>query len=227
MTAQQGGDRARRRSWPSVDFAARSNFARLAAMARAFIWVLLRFLYRVRVRHADRIPEGPAVLAPNHVSMIDAGLIAAHVRRPVHYAMHWKIYRALRWIVAPLGAFPIASRSESPDIYEEGFARIAAILDRGELICIFPEGQLTLDGEVGPFRAGLLKIVERNPVPVVPVGLRGLWGSYFSRKKPGLLKWPGHYMEEIEMVVGDPLPPATSLEEVRARVCALIAQDAG
>ena len=192
-------------------------------MARAFIWVLLRFLYQVRVRHAERIPEGAAVLAPNHVSMIDAGLIAAHVRRRVHYAMDWKIYRALRWLVAPLGAFPIASRSDSPEVYEECFARIAAILDKGELLCIFPEGQLTTDGEVGPFRKGLLKILERNPVPVVPVGLRGLWGSYFSRKKPGLLKWPGHYMEKIEMMVGEPLPPTVSLDQVRAHVCALVA----
>lgn len=192
-------------------------------MARAFIWILLRFLYQVRVRHADRIPPGPAVLTPNHVSMIDAGLIAAHVRRRVHYAMHWKIYRALRWIVAPLGALPIASRSESPKVYEACFDRIAEILDKGELLCIFPEGQLTLDGAVGDFRPGLLKILERNPVPIVPVGLRGLWGSYFSKKTPGLVKWPGHYMEEIEMVVGEPLPPDTPLEDVRARVCALVA----
>ena len=190
-------------------------------MVRAFLWVLLRFLYQVRVRHADRIPVGPAVLVPNHVSMIDAGLIAAHVRRPVHYAMNWKIYRALRWLVAPLGAFPIASRDDDPAIYEESFARIADILDRGELLCIFPEGKLTLDGEVGPFRKGLLKILERNPVPVVPVALRGLWGSYFSQKKPGLLKWPGHYMEKVEMVVGESLPPTTPLDEIRARVCAL------
>ena len=191
-------------------------------MTRAFIWVLLRFLYQVRVRHADRIPDGAAVLVPNHVSMIDAGLIAAHVKRRVHYAMHWKIYRALKWLVAPLGAFPIASRDEDPAMYEESFARIAAILDRGELLCIFPEGQLTLDGEVAPFRKGLLKILERNPVPVVPIGLRGLWGSYFSRKKPGLLKWPAHYMAPIEMVVGNPLPPTTPLDEVRAQVCALV-----
>jgi 1-acyl-sn-glycerol-3-phosphate acyltransferase len=193
-------------------------------MVRAFLWVLLRFLYQVRVRHADRIPEGPAVLVPNHVSMIDAGLIAAHVRRPVHYAMNWKIYRALRWVVAPLGAFPIASRDDDPATYEQSFARIADILDRGELLCIFPEGKLTLDGEVGPFRKGLLKILERNPVPVVPVALRGLWGSYFSQKKPGLLKWPGHYMERIEMVVGEPLPPTTPLEQVREQVCALVSR---
>ena len=191
-------------------------------MTRAFIWVLLRFLYQVRVRHADRIPDGAAVLVPNHVSMIDAGLIAAHVKRRVHYAMHWKIYRALKWLVAPLGAFPIASRDEDPAMYEESFARIAAILDKGELLCIFPEGQLTLDGEVVPFRKGLLKILERNPVPVVPIGLRGLWGSYFSRKKSGLLKWPVHYMAPIEMVVGEPLPPTTPLDDVRAQVRALV-----
>ena len=196
-------------------------------LVRAFSWVTLRFLYQVKIRHADRIPDGPAVLVPNHVSMIDAGLIAAHVKRPVHFAMNWKIYRAMRWVVAPLGAFPIAAKDDDPAIYARSFAEIAAILDRGELLCIFPEGRLTLDGEVGPFRKGLLKILERNPVPVVPVGLRGLWGSYFSMKTPGLVKWPGHYMEKVEMVVGEPLPPTTPLEEVREQVRALAGQPPG
>jgi len=190
-------------------------------LVRAFSWVTLRFLYQVRVRHADRIPDGPAVLVPNHVSMIDAGLVAAHVKRPVHFAMNWKLYRAMRWVVGPMGAFPIASKDDDPATYEASFAEIAAILDRGELLCIFPEGQLTLNGEVGTFRKGLLKILERNPVRVVPVGLRGLWGSYFSQAKPGLLKWPGHYMERIEMVVGEPLPPTTPLDDIRAEVRAL------
>ena len=191
-------------------------------LVRAFAWVTLRFLYQVRVRHADRIPDGPAVLVPNHVSMIDAGLVAAHVKRRVHFAMNWKMYRALRWVVAPLGAFQIAAKDDDPAIYAASFAEIAAILDRGELLCIFPEGRLTLDGEVGEFRKGLLKILERNPVPVVPVALRGLWGSSFSMKKAGWLKWPGHYMEKIEMMVGEPLPPTTPLEAVRERVRSLV-----
>ena len=75
-------------------------------MVKALLWVMLRFLYQVRVRHAGRIPAGAAVLVPNHVSMIDAMLIAAHMKRPVHYAMHWKFYRAVKWFVAPMGAFP-------------------------------------------------------------------------------------------------------------------------
>ncbi len=195
-------------------------------MVKALLWVMLRFLYQVRVRHAGRIPAGAAVLVPNHVSMIDAMLIAAHMKRPVHYAMHWKFYRAVKWFVAPMGAFPIASKQENPAVYAQAFDHISALLERGELLCIFPEGGLTLDGEVAPFHKGLLKILERNPVPVVPVGLRGLWGSYFSKKKRGLLKWPGHYMEEIEMVVGEPMPPTTPLEEVRAQVCALVAAPA-
>lgn len=190
---------------------------------KAFLWVLLRLLYRVRIRHADRIPTtGAAILVPNHVASIDAGLIAAHVFRPVRYAMYWKIYNRLSWLVQPLGAFPIASREENESIYERAFEIIAETLDRGELLCIFPEGALTLDGEVGEFRSGILKIRERNRVPVIPIGLVGLWGSYFSRKKPGIFHLPDHWMAKIHMVVGEPITHPVSVQMLRESVVSLM-----
>lgn len=172
---------------------------------KVFLWVLLRLLYRVRVHHIERIPrEGAAILAPNHVAAIDAVLIAAHVSRPVRYAAYWKIYNRLSWVLEPLGAFPIASKEENPVVYARAFEIIAETLDNGGLLCIFPEGALTLDGNVAEFRSGILKILERNPVPVIPIGLTGLWGSYFSRKKPGWFKLPEHWMAKIHMIVGQP-----------------------
>jgi 1-acyl-sn-glycerol-3-phosphate acyltransferase len=190
---------------------------------KATVWVLLRLIYRVRVRHSDRIPRtGAAVLTPNHVTFLDALLIAAHTNRPIRYAMHWKIYKRLKWVVGPMGAFPIASKEENPVAYERAFTIIADTLDSGGLLCIFPEGKLTRDGAIGDFRNGILKILERNPVPVIPVALTGLWGSYFSKKKPGMLKLPGHFMAKIQMTVGEPLPSTTGTVDLRTAVLTLV-----
>ena len=202
--------------------AAQSNMNPIQHFIKAFLWCLLRVLYRVHVRHADRIPRtGAAILTPNHIAAIDAGLIAAHVSRPVRYAMYWKIYNRLSWIVKPLGAFPIASIEESPEIYKRAFEIIAETLDNGGLLCIFPEGALTLDGEIAEFRNGILKITERNPVPVIPIGLTGLWGTYFSRKKPGVFKLPDRWMARISMIVGEPIQPPVNCADLRATVLAL------
>ena len=78
---------------------------------------------------------------------------------------------------------PIASARESAETLDAAFDRIAAELEDGNVVCIFPEGRLTGDGQMNPFRSGVEKIVARTPVPVVPMGLRGLWGSFFSRKE--------------------------------------------
>ncbi len=191
-------------------------------MIRAFIWVLIRLIYRIRVRGSERLPSGGAILTPNHVSFIDAILIAAHIRRPVRYAMYWKLYNRFRWIVGPMGAFPIAGKDERPDIYAAAFDIMSESLSRGDLVCLFPEGKITTDGNMNPFRSGLLKVLARNPVPVVPVGLSGLWGSYFSKARPGVFKLPTHFMAEITMTVGEPLTPDTELSTIQERVADLV-----
>lgn len=191
---------------------------------KAFLWTLLRLLYRMRTRHAERIPKtGAAILVPNHVTAIDAGIIAAHVFRPVRYATYWKIYDRLSWVLKPLGAFPIASKDENPTVNKRAFEIISETLDDGGLLCIFPEGALTLDGETAEFKNGILKILERNPVPVIPIGLTGLWGSYFSRKKPGFFKLPDRWMTKIKMIVGEPITtPIADAAMLRSKVMELM-----
>jgi 1-acyl-sn-glycerol-3-phosphate acyltransferase len=190
---------------------------------RAAVWIALRLLYRVRVHHIDRIPKsGGAILTPNHVSLLDALLIAAHTPRTVHYAMYYKIYAWTKWITAPMGAFPIAGKTENPAVYEAAFDHISACLEAGDLVCIFPEGAITLTGEMQPLRGGVLKIKQRNQVPIIPVGLKGLWGSYFSYRKKGLLKLPDHFMAKIEMTVGHPHDDI-ALEELSREIKALVA----
>jgi len=151
---------------------------------RFMIWLLSHSMYRVEHRNLEAIPdEGAALLVCNHVSFVDALLIGGAVRRPIRFVMYYKIYNlpVLNFVFRTAGAIPIAGRNEDPAIYERAFARIAHYLAAGEVVCIFPEGKLTGDGEIDVFRGGVSRILEETPVPVIPLALRGLWGSFFSR----------------------------------------------
>ncbi len=151
---------------------------------RFMIWLLSHSMYRVEHRNLELIPdEGAALLVCNHVSFVDALLIGGAVRRPIRFVMYYKIYRlpVLNFIFRTAGAIPIAGRNEDIQIYEKAFTRIAQYLKEGELVCIFPEGKLTADGEMNEFRGGVTRILEETPVPVIPMALQGLWGSFFSR----------------------------------------------
>ncbi|MNJ57518.1 Bifunctional protein Aas [compost metagenome] len=117
------------------------------------------------------------------MSFVDALLIGGAVRRPIRFVMYYKIYQlpVLNFVFRTAGAIPIAGRNEDPATYERAFKQIAAYLADGELVCIFPEGKLTTDGEIDEFKGGLSRIIEQTPVPVIPLALQGLWGSFFSR----------------------------------------------
>lgn len=183
---------------------------------RFVIWLLSRTLYRVRSHGLDHIPEdGPVLLVCNHVSYMDALVIGGAVRRPVRFVMDHRIFRT-----PVLGAFfrlaktiPIAPRSEAPDIYQAAFDRIEEELQAGNVVCLFPEGRLTRDGEVGEFRPGVERIVERYQVPVVPMALQGLWGSFFSNAGGAAMKhWPTRFWSRIHLLVREPVAAG----EVRA-----------
>ena len=106
---------------------------------------------------------------------------------------------------------------------ERAFDEVARSLAEGDLVCIFPEGRLTSTGDLGPFRAGIEHIVSRTPVPVVPMALRGLWGSFFSRKDGPAMRRPFRRVwSRVELVCGVPLPPAeATIAALEARVLAL------
>jgi 1-acyl-sn-glycerol-3-phosphate acyltransferase len=163
-------------------------------------------MYRVEHQGLDAIPEeGPAVLVCNHVSFVDALLVGGAVRRPVRFVMYYKIYNlpVLNFIFRTAGTVPIAGRSEDLLIYDAAFKKIAEYLRNGELVCIFPEGKLTADGQINEFKSGIERILEENPVPVIPMALQGLWGSFFSRdphKRLFRRLW-----SRIKLVAGAPL----------------------
>ncbi|MDY7584079.1 MFS transporter [Pseudomonas sp. CCI3.1] len=190
---------------------------------RFMIWLLSHSMYRVQHKHLDLIPdEGAALLVCNHVSFVDALLIGGAVRRPIRFVMYYKIYNlpVLNFIFRTAGTIPIAGRGEDEAIYEQAFDRIARYLNDGELVCIFPEGKLTTDGQINEFKAGVTRILERTPVPVIPMALQGLWGSFFSRDpNKGYFK---RLWSRVTLVAGEPMPATEATQKVlRERVTAL------
>jgi 1-acyl-sn-glycerol-3-phosphate acyltransferase len=193
---------------------------------RFIVWLLVHTVYRMRQRGLEHLPAtGPGVVVSNHVSFVDALVLAAASRRPLRFVMDHTIFRlpVLRFVFRTARAIPIAPRKEDPALLERAFAEIGHALDDGDLVCIFPEGRITTTGEMNPFRPGIERILARNPVPVVPVALRGLWGSFFSRKDGRALSRPlRRVWSRIEVVAGPPVPPeVATVEELEQRVFAL------
>ncbi len=186
-------------------------------LMRFLAWLLIHSVYRVDKRGLERIPEqGACVIVCNHVSYVDAVVIAACVRRPVRFVMDHRIFALplLSFIFRTMRAIPIAPAREDRALKERAFAEAAAALKAGEIICIFPEGKITDTGEVNPFRPGLQRILEQAPVPVVPMALRGLWGSFFSRSYRGtaMRRLRGMF-SKIALVAGVPLSPEQATPE--------------
>ena len=154
-------------------------------LMRFIVWLLIHSVYRLDKSGLDHIPdEGAAVLVCNHVSFVDALVIAAACRRPVRFVMDHQIYRlpVLNFVFRTSRTIPIASARTDPELLDRAYEEIARALAAGDVVCIFPEGRITDTGEIYPFRNGIARIVARTPVPVVPMALKGLWGSFFSRK---------------------------------------------
>ncbi len=186
-------------------------------LMRFLVWLLIHTVYRIREEGLERIPdEGPVVLVCNHVSFVDALVIAGCCRRPVRFVIDHKIYRmpVLNFIFRTAGTIPIAPARVNREMLKRSYERIGEYLDNGEVVCIFPEGKITHDGNIGPFRNGIERILRRNPVPVIPMALQGLWGSFFSRKYgPAMQRLPRRFWSRIALVLGPPVPP----EEVTAK----------
>ena len=186
-------------------------------LMRFLIWLLMHTIYRLEKSGLENIPEtGPAVLVCNHVSFVDALVIAAACPRPVRFVMDHQIFKipVLSFIFRTGRAIPIAPAREDPEALERAYDQIAKALEDGDLVGIFPEGKVTYDGNLNPFRPGISRIVGRTPVPVVPLALRGLWGSFFSRHGgPAMSKW-GRIGKRIYSRIGLVAAPPVPAREV-------------
>ncbi len=163
-------------------------------LLRFVAWVASRLVYRFKVIGDEHIPtQGAAILAANHVSYVDAILLMAASPRPITFLMDHRIFRipVLGGLFRLARAIPVAPRDEDAHAYDNAMRAAQAALLDGQLVGIFPEGSITRDGRLQPLRPGILKLVANAKaagcnVPVVPVGLQNLWGSYFSRIEGGV-----------------------------------------
>ncbi|MEQ6291105.1 MFS transporter [Vogesella sp. GCM10023246] len=179
-------------------------------LMRFLVWIATHTLYRIRHEGLEHIPEeGPCVLVCNHVSFMDALILAGAVRRPIRFVMDHHIFKVplLNFIFHTARAIPIAPAKEDPQAKQRAFDAVAAALAEGEVVCIFPEGKITYDGNINPFKSGIEEIVARTPVPVVPLALCGMWGSFFSRRYGvAMLCWPRRAWSKIALKAAAPLP---------------------
>ena len=162
-------------------------------LMRFICWLLVHSVYRLEKQGLENIPEeGPAVLVCNHVSFVDALVILAASPRPVRFVMDHRIFKVpvLSFVFRTGKAIPIAPAKEDEALLNAAYDEVARALEAGELVAIFPEGRITDTGELYPFRGGIRRIVERTPVPVVPLALKGLWGSFFSRRDGAAMTRP-------------------------------------
>jgi 1-acyl-sn-glycerol-3-phosphate acyltransferase len=187
-------------------------------LMRFLAWLLIHTIHRVATIDVERIPEtGPAVLVCNHVSYVDAIVIGAASPRPIRFVMDHRIFRLplLGWIFRTAKAIPIAPAKEDPFLMERAFIDIAQALHEGDLVCIFPEGKLTSTGEMNAFRGGIAKILERSAVPVIPMALRGLWGSVLTRDPGNLFErsFARGLRSKLALAVGVPVTPEEATPE--------------
>jgi 1-acyl-sn-glycerol-3-phosphate acyltransferase len=187
-------------------------------LVRFMAWLLIHTIHRVITVDVERIPaEGPAVLVCNHVSYVDALVIGAASPRPIRFVMDHRIFKApvAGWLFRSAKAIPIASAKEDPWLMEKAYVDIAQALHDGDLVCIFPEGKLTSTGDMNEFRGGVAKIVERSKVPVIPMALRGLWGSLLTRDKANLFErsLARGWRSRLSLAVGKPVQPQQATPE--------------
>jgi 1-acyl-sn-glycerol-3-phosphate acyltransferase len=174
-------------------------------------WILANCMYRLRTVGRDNIPmEGAALLVCNHVTFVDWMIISSACKRPARFVMYHGFLKIplLGWFFRDAKVIPISPAREDEQRMEAAFDRIAAELEAGEIVCIFPEGAITSDGRLQRFRPGVEKIVRRTPVPVIPMALIGMWGSFFSRKDGPAMRHPFRRVwSRIQLVIGPSIPP--------------------
>lgn len=180
-------------------------------LMRFVVWILVNILYRIHTSGRENIPpKGAAVVVCNHVGYIDPLILGGSIRRPVRFVMYYKIFEIpmLNFLFRTAKAIPIASAKEDEGLLQQAFDKIDQELAKGNLVCVYPEGAITGDGNIQEFRGGVEKIIARRPVPVIPVAVSGLWGSWFSRKTGGgLQRIPGRLFARVDVRIGEAIPP--------------------
>jgi len=191
------------------------------AFLRLLLWIATHTLYRIHLTGRENVPaKGGALIVPNHVSMVDAVLLIASIDRPIRFLMFKGSYD--HWLVKPfakiMGVIPISSQLRPRELIHSLRTATQALHD-GEVVCIFPEGQMTRIGQMLPFRRGMERIMKGVDAPIIPVNLGGVWGSIFSFERGRFLwKLPHRIPYPVTVTFGKPMPPTTGAPEVRQAV---------
>lgn len=196
-------------------------------LMRFLTWLMLHTAYRVQTSGFENIPdEGAALIVCNHVSFADAVIIGGMIPRPVRFVMDHQIFKipVLRFIFRTAKAIPIASRRDDPAQLERAYAHVAQALKEGDIVCIFPEGKITDNGEINQFRRGIERILGDTPVPVFPLAIQGMWGSFFAKNGKRAMSEPFRrgILNKVGLVVGPRVPAdVATAASMHAQVTAL------
>jgi 1-acyl-sn-glycerol-3-phosphate acyltransferase len=195
-------------------------------LLRFVAWILMNILYRVNKRGIENIPEeGGALIVCNHVSFVDALLLSAACPRPIRFVMESALFKlpVVNLFARGMKAIPVCSAKEDRETMEKAFATVASELRDGNLVCIFPEGKLTTDGNMNVFRPGMTRILSETQVAVVPMAITGLWASMFSRAEKVIWRrLPRRLFAKITVSAGPPVaPPLAAPDAMREVVLAL------
>ena len=191
------------------------------SLLRLLLWIAAHTLYRLDLKGQEHIPARcGALLTPNHASWVDAILLIAATDRPIRFLMFKGVYD--HWLIKPfakmLKIIPIASDQSPRELIHSLRAASEALRD-GEVVCIFPEGEITRIGQMLPFRRGFERIIKGINVPIIPVNIDGIWGSIFSFSGGHFLwKWPRTIPYPVRITFGAPMPPTSTAPEVRQAV---------
>ncbi len=182
--------------------------------------IIARIVYRVTSVGAEKLPAGGFLLLPNHVTWVDAIVLQIACPRPIRFMVYEPIYNqpALNWLFRLIKAIPISPRKA-----KEAMREAAERIRQGEVVCIFPEGELSRTGILLRIKRGYEIIAREADAPVVPVWLDQLWGSIFSfyggkyfKKIPRKFPYP------VMVAFGEPIPhDRADIMTVRERMLAL------
>ncbi|UAB69379.1 MFS transporter [Vibrio sp. SCSIO 43132] len=184
--------------------------------SRIVLWMFTHTMYRVKHKNLDNIPkEGGALIVCNHVSYMDALLMIGACKRQIRFVMEeeYAHFTPIKTLLENGGVIAIDGTNSRS--VRQAFTQVKEALSKGEVVCIFPEGRLTNDGDMNPFMRGMDLILRRSPVPVIPMALKGLWGSYFSRSKDGRAchGFPRRFWSRVEIEAGTPVQPDNASTE--------------
>lgn len=176
--------------------------------------------YRIKVLGFENLPaSGGVLMLGNHISWLDWAMVQIASPRPVRFVMHRAIYQRwyLKWFLDFFGVIPIAGGSS-----KQSLQQINELLHAGEVVCLFPEGSISRNGQLGEFKRGYERTVEGVDGIILPFYLRGLWGSQFSRSSTGLREIrKASLRRDVIVAFGKPLPMNTPVDELKKQVLEL------